>query len=401
MLPILVLIVVLAFTVYLTQKGHEFYWGLMVGSVLLSLANGNSAAATARIFLEALTSARTIELIAAVTIITVLTSILSNCNLLERMVDNLSAFLSNPKLTLMGVPALIGGIPVTGGAIISAPLVGQLGPALALSNARMAAINIVFRHVCIFITPFRPHYILAASLSATPLIQMVTAQAPLTAIGLLAGYWFLLRQAPVKKQTPNSGRLTAGHNFLLYSSPLSAILVGAAFGLRLDVSLGLGLILAILLAWGHPNLNFKTILKGIKFPLIITMASIIIFSAAVNNVKVLPQLLSSTVDYGISLKLLVFAVPLIVGYVTADINACVALVFPLLLPLLPVESKTYYVAAIYANSLIAYMASPLHMCQVLTNDYFKINLFQIYREYWPVLLLLFAGILVLFTLSTL
>lgn len=401
MYAVLVLIAVIALVVYLAQKGHELYWGLLAGAVLLSLANGDSLGDTARLFLGALASERAIELITAVTIITVLASILSSCDLLERMVDNLSAFLANPKLTLMGVPALVGGIPVTGGAIISAPLLRQLGSVLSLSNARLAAINIIFRHVCVFVTPFRPHYILAASLSGIPLIHLVIVQLPLALVGLVAGYWFLLSQAPGIKEIPAVGRLAAGWNFLIYSSPLSAILLGVAFGLRLDVALGFGLVLALLLAWGHPHLNWKTILKGVKFSLILTLASILVFSAAVNNVPALPQLLGSILEHGLPLKVLVFAVPLLVGYLTADLNACIALVFPLLLPLLPVEGRLYYVATIYATSLIAYTASPLHLCQVLTNDYFQINLFQIYREYWAVLLIILASTVILSIVFTL
>lgn len=401
MYAVLVLIAVIALVVYLAQKGHELYWGLLAGAVLLSLANGDGLGDTARLILGTLASERAIELITAVTIITVLASILSSCALLERMVDNLSAFLANPKLTLMGVPALVGGIPVTGGAIISAPLLRQLGSVLSLSNARLAAINIIFRHVCVFVTPFRPHYILTASLSEIPLIHLVIVQLPLALVGLVAGYWFLLRQAPGINEIPAVGRLTAGWNFLIYSSPFSAILLGVALGLRLDAALGFGLVLALLLARGHPHLNWKTILKGVRFSLILTLAAILVFSAVVNNVQALPQLLGSILEHGLPLKILVLVVPLLVGYLTADITACVALVFPLLLPLLPVEGRLYYVAAIYATSLIAYTASPLHLCQILTNDYFQINLFQVYREYWAVLLVILASTVILFIVFTL
>ncbi|MEW6661408.1 MAG: DUF401 family protein [Bacillota bacterium] len=401
MLPVVVLILVLAVTIYLTQKGYQLYWGLLGGSVLLSIANGNGLISTAQIFGKALAAPKTLELVIAVTIVSIMTSVMSSSNLLERMVARLSDFFNNPKLTLMGIPALVGGIPVTGGAIMSAPLVGQIGASLALSNARMAAVNIIFRHVSIWVLPFRPNYLLAASLSAIPLFDLVKAQASFTVLGFLVGYWFLLREAQAKEeqQGQKANRLLAGRDFLIYSSPLSIILVVSAFGLRLDLSLFLGLILCMFFAWGHPNFKFQSVIKGIRPDLIMTMVSIIVFAKAVHSIEVLPNLLNSVVSYGIPFNLLVFLVPLVVGYLTADITTCVALVFPLLLPLVPVETKLYYVVAFYATGMISYMISPLHMCQVLTNDHFGINLFQIYREYWAVQLALLAGIITFFFLG--
>ncbi|CEP67000.1 Protein of unknown function DUF401 [Moorella glycerini] len=402
MVSLIVLVVSLAVTIYLVQKGHQLYWGLLAGSVFLSITKGNNLKATAQVFWQGLSSNKAIELIAAVTIITILTSVLTKCNLLEGMVKSLSNFLNNPKLTIMGIPALVGGIPVTGGAIISAPLVDQLGSQLALSNARLAAINVIFRHVFIFVTPFRTHYILAASLSAIPIFTMVKTLAPLTVLGLISGYWVLLRKVQANKQDNLNlrCRLAAGFNFLLLASPLSLIFIGIIIGLRLDLALSLGLMLALLLAVGNPNLNFNTIIKGINYQLIITIASIAVFITVVDDLEVLPKLLNEIITYGISLKLLVFVVPLIIGYITADITACIALVLPLMSPLLPLdETRLYYVTTMYAASFIAYIISPLHLCQVLTIDYFKINLMQIYREYWSIILILFIGILVLFFLN--
>jgi integral membrane protein (TIGR00529 family) len=398
----------MATIIYLIQKGHQLYWGLLGGSVILSIANGHGLIDTAMIVGLALSAPKTLELVLAVTIVSMMISVMSSINLLERMVENLADFLHNPKLTLMGIPALAGGIPVTGGAIISAPLVGQVGTTTDLSNARLAAINIIFRHVSIWVMPFRPHYFLAASLSAIPLFDLVKAQAPLTILGFLAGYWFLLRKAKVKEdgngvkeegngQKPD--RLLAGRDFLFYSSPLSAILAGSAFGLRLDLSLLLGLILCLFFAWGHPNFKFQTVVKGIRLDLIMTMCAILVFAKTVQSIEALPNLLQSIVNYGIPFNVLVFIVPLVVGFFTADPTTCVALVFPLLMPLVPLDTKLFYAVVLYAIGLVSYMVSPLHVCQVLTNDHFGIKLMQIYREYWAIQLVLLAGIATLFFLG--
>lgn len=402
MLSVVILIIVMTTIIYLIQKGHQLYWGLLGGSVILSIANGHGLIDTTKIIGLALSAPKTLELVLAVTIVSMMISVMSSINLLERMVEKLADFLHNPKLTLMGIPALAGGIPVTGGAIISAPLVGQVGTSTDLSNARLAAINIIFRHVSIWVMPFRPHYFLAASLSAIPLFDLVKAQAPLTILGFLAGYWFLLREAQVIRKEGNGqkqNRLLAGRDFLIYSSPLSAILAGSAFGLRLDLSLLLGLIFCLFFAWGHPNFKFQTVIKGIRLDLIMTMCAILVFAKTVQSIEALPNLLHSIVNYGVPFDILVFLVPLVVGFFTADPTTCVALVFPLLMPLVPLDTKLFYAVVLYAIGLVSYMVSPLHVCQVLTNDHFGIKLMQIYREYWAIQLVLLAGIAALFFLG--
>ncbi len=401
MLSIAILPFIFILIVYLIQKGYPMYWGLLGGALLLNITSGNALSATALIFWQALTAASSVELILAVAIITLLISVLSNCGLLERMVEHLSTLLSNPKLAIIGIPALIGAIPISGGAVISAPLVGEIGPQLSLTNRRLAAINNIFRHIFIFVLPFRPQYILAASLAMVPLADFVKVQVPYTVFGVLIAYWFLLRTAPVesKKNKPIGERLLAGGKFLLSSSPFGIILVGAVLGLKLSITLTFGLGLALFLARNHPNFKFLKIIRDVKYQIILTMAAIVIFSNSLQNVDVLPQLLDKIIANGISVELMIFIIPLIIGYITGDITATVAIVFPLLNPLLPVgDIRIYYICTIYATSLISYMVSPLHLCLVLTNDYFKVNILQVYREHWLITLLFFVSIIIIFLL---
>ena len=75
---------------------------------------------------------------------------------LDKMVQGLQGFLGNLKASIMVVPALVGSMPVLGGAAVSAPLVDKLGEGLHLSPDRKAAINLVFRHGMFFVFPFSP-----------------------------------------------------------------------------------------------------------------------------------------------------------------------------------------------------------------------------------------------------
>lgn len=61
------------------------------------------------------------------------------------------------------------------------------------------------------------------------------------------------------------------------------------------------------------------------------------------------------------------------------------------------EGILYLTAAIYGAGFIAYFASPLHLCQVLTCQYYKIDITKVYKLYWPVLLAV-GGIMMLYAM---
>ncbi|HHY11865.1 MAG TPA: DUF401 family protein [Firmicutes bacterium] len=60
----------------------------------------------------------------------------------------------------------------------------------------------------------------------------------------------------------------------------------------------------------------------------------------------------------------------------------------------------YFASVIYGASFVAYFASPLHLCQVLTCQYYDIDLVKVYKAYWPVLLSVAAVMAVYAVIAT-
>jgi len=56
--------------------------------------------------------------------------------------------------------------------------------------------------------------------------------------------------------------------------------------------------------------------------------------------------------------------------------------FPLLLPLSPV-SPSVFASILYVSAYTGYLASPLHLCLILTKEYFNCSLFDVYRRFLP------------------
>jgi len=97
------------------------------------------------------------------------------------------------SLGLMLVPAAIGLVPMPGGALFSAPLVGESVRGRSLPQAWLAAVNYWFRHVLEYWWPLYPVIIVSFSMFTLPNWQFFALQVPFTAVSLLTGWFIILR----------------------------------------------------------------------------------------------------------------------------------------------------------------------------------------------------------------
>jgi hypothetical protein len=89
--------------------------------------------------------------------------------------------------------------------------------------------------------------------------------------------------------------------------------------------------------------------------------------------------------WGIPAELLLFVVPLIAGLLMGYMPGVVAATFPVLLSLL-VEGETVHYGRIlfaYAGGFLGVLTSPVHLCLVLSREYFEADLGRVYRRLLP------------------
>ena len=80
--------------------------------------------------------------------------------------------------------------------------------------------------------------------------------------------------------------------------------------------------------------------------------------------------------------LVAFAVPYAVGVLTGVTSAYIGVGFPIILPLLGSESLSFNAGMLlaFAGGFMGVMSSPVHLCLVLTSEYFKASLFLSLRK---------------------
>jgi len=113
---------------------------------------------------------------------------------MERTVAALRSLFSGNRFLLAGLPALIGLLPMPGGALFSAPFVEGTDSRKELTPHLKIAINYWFRHIWEYWWPLYPGVILAIKYSGLPVGSFFLAQIPFTLAALAGGYFFILRK---------------------------------------------------------------------------------------------------------------------------------------------------------------------------------------------------------------
>ena len=96
-------------------------------------------------------------------------------------------------LSLILIPAVIGLVPMPGGALFSAPLVGETLREKEFPAPWKAAVNYWFRHIFEYWWPLYPVVIVTLSMISFKSWQFFLLQIPFTLVSLIAGWFVLIR----------------------------------------------------------------------------------------------------------------------------------------------------------------------------------------------------------------
>ncbi len=409
MQPVGVLVAFAAIMV-LSMKRVKLSGVMLVATVIMVVTSGLNVKDAFTVIWKACADVTTLELVLAVLSIGLFSTTMKELGYLEKAVAGLSGFLGNVKAAIMAVPALIGTMPVHGGAALSAPLVDRLGDSLDLEPDVKASANLVFRHGMFFLFPFSTSLILTSKITGFSIPALIANMWPMSVTMWGAGYIVFLRKprhpalrfrreaasALESERLDNQGDEPCGAGgrfqglslFLKYGGPLLlALLLGLALKWPLWIALlaGTGLAAVLGLFEGKPLPRVETLYRGANLEQVLAMFFIMVFKEFVAISPVFPDLVAKGTARGISPALMALALPLVFGYGSASHLSTIGVLFPILLPhALTEASQMAMVCLMYSASFVSYFVSPLHLCQILTCQYFDVDMFRVYKLNWPV-----------------
>ncbi|MFW6011594.1 MAG: DUF401 family protein [Desulfosalsimonas sp.] len=419
--PAIVRIAVIFVLILLTIKRE---WSLgsafLTGSILLGIVFGMGPAALVRSVFLALVDPKTLSLAVVVSLILVLSHALEASGQMARLLDGFKGLIRNPRLNLVTFPALIGLLPMPGGAIFSAPMVKSLGSEHELPPAYLSYINYWFRHIWEYWWPLYPGILLTTALAGVDLWQLVACTAPLSIIVIVAGYW-PLRGMIGSSEAPSSGK--AALPFLKELAPVVFVIVfGLILGLifsrlfpqaLLPVAKESGLILALLISllWvlGANRMDWQTCQGIVKNPALVKMvymvAAILIFKGILEDSEAVALVSREMLGWNIPLLPIIMLLPFLVGGVAGITIAFVGTTFPILISLIDAMGNQAlllpYLMLALASGFAGVLVSPLHLCLLLSNQYFSTSLLPVYKLMRVPLLALVTGALAYFFIQTL
>lgn len=264
----------------------------LIGTALAVLSSAPFETFESAVGVLARTAAPTVVTVGLVMIIEAQMRLLGVLDLIQRMAEKVGV-----RLSLFGVPFLLGLIPTTAGAKLSAGIVAALGEQLNASGGRLASINFWFRHVNIFCNPLIPGVILAAGIADMSPSTIVRWGIPMAVISSFVGALLFLgglRRRSVARRfesvptDSSSGNVTAKRQGDVPFVLLLTFTVAAA----LFTTLPLPLLLSIPVALGlfYQRGQIKLLRGAIQWRLIVEIVCILWFAATIRSTGYLDAL---------------------------------------------------------------------------------------------------------------
>jgi integral membrane protein (TIGR00529 family) len=387
MIDLIKLLAVLAGILFLLWRRWNLGVVLLIASIVIGVLFGRSALGLLEDVSTTLVDPTILRLASIVALILSLGALLKASAKLKGMVQSLEAILPDGRVTSAVIPALIGMLPMAGGAIFSAPMVDEIGDHLNVDRHRKTFINYWFRHVWEWVLPTYPSFILAAALLGLAPRELVLAQWPLTVAAIAAGILFGL--APIKQQgsAPASSRGKNGDLKLLAASIWPIVLViTLSVPLKIDLIISLLVTIALLVLANRlgPRQVWKILREGVSLKPVGLIVSVMLFRQVLDSTGAVSAIPDTLTAAGIPAPAIIFFIPMLAGLLTGLAAGTFGVSFPVIMPLLlAVGMRGGAVALAFAGGFLGVLLSPLHLCLSLTRDYYQAEWGPIYRMLAP------------------
>ncbi len=304
--------------------------GLMFG-----LSPAQMLAAARQGFLDA----ETLKIVLALQLVLLFSAIMREQGRMQRAISALSRVFRDVRVTVAVIPAVIGLLPVVGGAMLSAPLVAEASDELGLSPERRTFLNYWFRHVWEYSLPTFPAVFLTAGIVGIPIADLVLINLPLTAASILVGILFGFKgvRKPTSTATPPAPADCGKHlvTFVWNLAPLFiVILLTVAFDIHLAFSM-LWVTAGIVLLYRIPPKQLGRLARThLSLELAFLVWGIMVFKEMLTASNAMGSIVADLTRMGMPVAALVVAIPALIAFITGYTTAFVGLSFPVLMPLL-------------------------------------------------------------------
>ena len=390
--PYLVRIVLSLVSILVFQKIlKRLDLAMVLGIIVLALWTGHSPSSILSVTADRVISLDMFFLAFVITGVIWLSSFMSEAGIMKDLVTSLKSRLSK-RAILAALPAVVGLLPMPAGALFSAPLVDDADSENSLGPDDKARINYWFRHVWEFWWPLYPGVLLAVDLAGLPIWMFVGVMAPLFFAAIASGYVFLLRKTPNGRPQERGPDDKAFIPLILPTLTVIAVYIVvmliappvAAFNKYLPMAIGIVCGVAVIqmqrpasaAVW--KKVIFSKRVVGLVLIIILARVYGAFIEARLEDGAFLMEKVRIELDtFGIPAMILVVVIPFISGLTTGITVGYIGASFPVVLSLAAGAGRGEFLSTMvlgYASGYVGMMLSPIHVCLIVTNEYFKTHL---------------------------
>jgi len=377
----------LSFSVIIVLVANKKNFGvaMVLGALLLGLLARPADIPT--ILYETITDWQVLTLVAIVIFIKIFATVLQETGQIPLVIDHLRRAIPQRGM-LATIPFIFGLLPIPGGALLSAPMVDEQGKKLGVDGEGRTFINLWFRHIGFLVFPLSTALVVMSQVSEVSINRLIVVQAPIFLVAVAVGALYILRLSRKKEREAAEDRHITGivAETLVNFLPL-IVTVAMAFTLAevvhlniaLLVALPTGILLSLLLYMGGQRTAM--VKKGFSPLLGLAIFGIMLyrdmaFASGVTDV-VAGYLQGSAASPLLIIPVLSFSI----GFLTAHNMAAIPLVYSMVASM--IGGDIGLVSLLYVSSFMGYLISPLHLCVVVSYEYFKPRFVRLYRLMLP------------------
>lgn len=339
--------------------------------------------------------------------IVLLSQLYKDSGTMDLLNRSLESILRNPKTILTVAPAIIGLLPVAGGALMSAPIVDVEGDKLGLSKPKKVYVNLWFRHLIFLVYPLSPQFIIAIALAGIASVTLFSMTVPAVMFMAIIGYISSFRGVKAPLEGGRSSRRTLSSEGLTRAlAPIAVSIAGAiALGLlsrelsRRGLDVLVAAVMGLVTLATTTKAAIKSLPNALRSPTIydITLATFGAFLLkSVISASGLPEALKGLISNGNPSSLLLVAISTLCSFCLGSASGGLAVSLSIFKDVVSISPRE--VALTYMAACLGYTISPLHLCLLFTADYFKVDLKEVYKAMLPSFAASLATITALYTL---
>ncbi len=391
MIALLKVSIILGIIVVLINKKFPLAWALIGGSLIMGISFGLPLYHIFRGFKEGILDWNTIKLLLILYLIALFENILREKNILKNMVLSFKTLIKDERIRLISMPTIMGFLPSVGGALFSAPLLEEISEKTNIESERKSYINYWFRHIWEPFLPIYPGILLVSVLTDKSINLLVKEALPyglaVFAIGLFFAFYKVnptpteTIQEENQEVTPDTPFQNPLRIFLLSILPI-IILLTLVILFHFDllyVLIGLVLLLFFIMKVNLEEIK-NLLINSLKIQNLILIAAVMIFKRMLEITGAVSDIAYSLNYSFLPTFIIFFALPLLAGIFTGVTSASIGITFPILMRMLPYQDPVKYIILAFVSAFLGVMVSPLHLCLILTKEYFQSDWNKLYSQ---------------------